>query len=86
MLELKGIGGEIGLDGKLRVKLGSIDVGSAVELTRGGGAEVVTTRSEPVGRVETVVGTLRNPIAIVRLDREALPDADRLRGKELFLG
>jgi rRNA processing protein Gar1 len=85
-MELKGVGGEVGLDGKLRVQLGAVDVKTVGELTYRGGAEVVTNRNEPVGRVETVVGTIQRPIAIVRLHPEAKTIADRLQGKELFIG
>jgi rRNA processing protein Gar1 len=85
-MELKGTGGEIGLDGKLRVKLGAVDVKVVGELTHRGGAHVVTNRNEPVGRVEAVVGTVQRPIAIVRLHPEAKALADRLQGKELFIG
>ena len=85
-LELKGTGGEVGLDGKLRVNLGPADVKTVGELIHRGGAEVVTNRNEPVGRVEAVVGTVQRPIAIVRLHPEARAMADRLSGKELFIG
>jgi rRNA processing protein Gar1 len=78
--------GELGLDGKLRVILPPIDLRVAEALTFRGGADVVTPRGEGIGRVDTIVGTLEHPVALVRLYDEAKRSASALAGKEVFLG
>lgn len=78
--------GEVGLDGKLRVTLPSIDLRTAENLTGRGGADVVTPRGETIGRVHTIVGTLEHPVVMVWLFDEAKRSVVGLHGKEVFLG
>ena len=83
---VRGKAGELGLDGKLRVELEAIDLATADHLTGRRGAAVMTPRGDEVGRVETIVGTLKRPTAVVRVHPDARLLASELRGREVFLG
>jgi hypothetical protein len=81
-----GHAGDVGLDGKLRVELAPLKLQTAEELSRKGGASVMNPKGDTVGRVETVVGTLERPVAIVRVYPEMRKEASQMRGREVFLG
>jgi len=81
----RGLAGDVGLDGLLRVALEPIDLHLAETLQGGRGAEVMHPRGARVGRVREVVGTLQHPVAIVELDGDARKAAMELRGRELYI-
>ena len=81
----RGLAGDVGLDGLLRVALEPIDLHLAEVLQGGRGAEVMHPRGARVGRVREVVGTLQHPVAIVELDADARKAAMELRGRELYI-
>jgi hypothetical protein len=81
----RGLAGDVGLDGLLRISLEPIDLHLAEVLQGGRGAEVMHPRGSRVGRVREVVGTLQHPVAIVELDADARKAAMELRGRELFI-
>lgn len=81
----RGLGGEVGLDGLLRVALEPLDMHLVERLQGGRGAEVMHPRGARVGRVREIVGTLQHPIAIVELDADARKAAMELRGRELYI-
>ncbi len=82
----RGLAGDLGLDGKLRVDLDPLYLTTAEKLIYGRGAEVYTPRGQTLGNVEGIVGTLDRPIAIVRLHRDSRRTATEMRGREVFLG
>ena len=82
----RGLAGDLGLDGKLRVDLDPLFLSTAEKLIYGRGAEVYTPRGQTLGNVEGIVGTLDRPIAIVRLHRDSRRTATEMRGREVFLG
>jgi hypothetical protein len=85
-LVVRGIAGDVGLDGNLRVDLDPIDLKAAETLTYKGGGEVVTNRGDGLGRIASIVGTLERPIAIIRVYPDARNLIVKVRGKEVFLG
>ena len=82
----RGLAGDLGLDGKLRVDLDPLYLSTAEKLIYGRGAEVYTPRGQTLGKVEVIVGTLDRPIAIVRLRSDSRRIATEMRGREVFLG
>ena len=82
----RGLAGDLGLDGKLRVDLDPLYLSTAEKLTNGRGAEVYTPRGQIMGNGEVIVGTLDRPIAIVRLRSDSRRTATEMRGREVFLG
>ncbi len=82
----KGKASEVGLDGKLRVDLDPLDLETAARLSRGKGALVFTPRGDRLGSVESVIGTLDSPIAVVRVFPDMRKEASQARGRELFMG
>lgn len=62
----------------------AIDV--AARLSRGRGAQVFTPRGQGVGNVETIIGTLDRPIAVVRVHSDMRREASEMTGRELFIG
>ena len=82
----KGKATEVGLDGKLRIEMEPLDLQTASRLSRGKGALVFTPRGERLGSVESVIGTLDRPIAVVRVFPEMRKEASQVGGRELFMG
>jgi rRNA processing protein Gar1 len=85
VVRAKGRAGELGLDGHLRVVLEPIDMALAEQLPSRGGAPVLLTRGDRVGRVLSIVGTLQRPIATVELDAAVREHALALRGREVHI-
>ena len=83
---VSGRAGEVGLDGMLRVELAPLDLSSARELTGRRRAEVLTSRGDSIGRVESLVGTLERPVAVVKVHPDRRKAVSQLRGREVFLG
>ncbi len=83
---VRGLAGEVGLDGDLRVGLDPITLELARELRSKGGARVFEPRGEELGRLTNLVGSLERPIAIVKLEPDARKLATSLRGREVYLG
>lgn len=81
-----GHAGDVGLDGKLRVELAPLKLSTAEELSRRKGAAVMNPKGDTVGRVDTVVGTLEHPVAVVRVHPDMRKEASQMRGGEVFLG
>jgi hypothetical protein len=82
----KGRAGEVGLDGKLRVELEPLKIDLAARLGRGKGAQVFTPRGDGLGRVDSIIGTLDRPLAVVKVYPDARKAASEVHGRELFLG
>ncbi len=82
----KGRAAEVGLDGRLRVEMEPLAIDLAARLSRGRGAHVFTPRGDDVGQVETVIGTLDRPIAVVRVHADMRREASEMMGRELFIG
>lgn len=82
----KGKASEVGLDGRLRIEMEPVHLELAARLSRGKGALVFTPRGDRLGAVETVIGTLDRPIAVVKVFPEMRKEASQVQGRELFLG
>jgi hypothetical protein len=82
----KGKATEVGLDGKLRVEMEPLMLEVAADLTRGKGALVLTPRGDRLGNVESIVGNLENPVALVRVFPDMRKEAGSVLGRELFMG
>jgi hypothetical protein len=82
----KGRASEIGLDGKLRIEVEPLRLEQAARLGRGKGALVFTPRGDRLGAVESVIGTLDRPIAVVKVFPEMRKEASQVQGRELFMG
>jgi rRNA processing protein Gar1 len=62
-----------------------LEVQLAEALQSRGGATVVQPRGERVGRIVTIVGTLKKPVAVVELDARVREQAIGLRNRELYV-
>ena len=82
----KGRASEVGLDGKLRIELEPLDLDLATKLSRGRGALVFTPRGDRLGAIESIIGTLDRPIAVVKVFPEMRKEASQAQGRELFMG
>jgi hypothetical protein len=82
----KGKATEMGLDGKLRVEMEPLKLEVAADLTRGKGALVLTPRGDKLGLVESIIGTLESPVAVVRVFPDMRKEASSILGRELFMG
>jgi len=82
----RGRAAEVGLDGRLRVDMEPVAIDVAARLSRGRGAQVFTPRGQGVGHVETIIGTLDRPIAVVRVHSDMRREASEMTGRELFIG
>ena len=82
----KGRASQVGLDGKLRVEMEPLELELAARLSRGKGALVFTPRGDRLGAVESIIGTLDRPIAVVRVFPEMRQETGQVQGRELFMG
>jgi hypothetical protein len=82
----KGKATEVGLDGRLRVEMEPLKLEVAADLTRGKGALVLTPRGDRLGFVESIVGNLETPVALVRVFPDMRKEASSVLGRELFMG
>lgn len=82
----KGQATDLGLDGKLRIEMEPLRLDVAAQLSRGKGAVVFTPRGDRLGQVNSIIGTLDRPIAIVRVFPDMRKEASEVQGRELFLG
>jgi hypothetical protein len=82
----KGKASEVGLDGKLRIEMEPLKLDTATMLSRGKGALVFTPRGDRLGAVDSIIGTLDRPIAVVRVFPDMRKEASEVQGRELFMG
>jgi hypothetical protein len=82
----KGKASEVGVDGRLRVEMEPLSLEVAAGLTRGKGALVITPRGDRLGQVESIVGNLKDPVAVVRVFPDMRKEASSVLGRELFMG
>ncbi len=82
----KGKASDVGLDGKLRVEMEPLILDTAAKLSRGKGALVFTPRGDRLGSVESIIGTLDRPIAVVKVFPEMRKEASEVQGRELYMG
>jgi len=82
----RGQASDLGLDGKLRIEMEPLRLDTAAQLSRGKGAVVFTPRGDRLGQVNSIIGTLDRPIAIVRVFSDMRKEASEVQGRELFLG
>jgi hypothetical protein len=82
----KGMAADVGLDGKLRIEMEPLRLDTAGKLSRGRGALVFTPRGDRLGSVESIIGTLDRPIAVIKVFPDMRKEASELQGREVFLG
>ena len=63
-----------------------INLDTAAKLSRGKGALVFTPRGDRLGSVESIIGTLDRPIAVVKVFPEMRKEASEVQGRELYMG